>query len=350
VKVGDFDYELPEALVAQYPAPERDESRLMVLARATGAVEHRAFRELPDVLRRGDLVVVNDARVRCARLWGRKESGARVEILMLEPVPGEAGASDWRALVRSSGRLRPGARVTIADGLCADLVRRDDDAWIVRVRAPRDDVEAALERFGVMPLPPYIRRTADDPRHALDRERYQTVFAERRGSAVAAPTAGLHFTAGLLEALASRGIERAALTLEVGVGTFQPVRCEEVERHSIHPETFRIPESTAAAVGAARARGGRVVAIGTTVVRGLEATAAGEGRVSAGAGRCDLFIHPGYRFQIVDAMITNFHLPRSTLLMLVSAFAGRERVLDAYREAIRERYRFYSYGDAMLIV
>jgi S-adenosylmethionine:tRNA ribosyltransferase-isomerase len=349
VKVGDFDYELPEALVAQHPAPERDESRLMVLARATGTVEHRWFRELPDLLRRGDLVVVNDARVRCARLWGRKESGARVEILMLEPVPGEAGASDWRALVRSSGRLRPGTRVTIADGLCADLVRRHDEAWIVRVLT-RDDVEAALERFGVMPLPPYIRRAADDPRHALDRERYQTVFAERRGSAVAAPTAGLHFTPRLLEALASRGIERSPLTLEVGVGTFQPVRCEEVERHSMHPETFRIPEATAAAVGAARARGGRVVAIGTTVVRSLETAAAGEGRVSPGAGRCDLFIYPGYRFQVVDAMVTNFHLPRSTLVMLVSAFAGRERVLDAYREAIRERYRFYSYGDAMLIV
>lgn len=349
MKVGEFDYDLPESLVAQVPRSERDAARLMILERATGAVEHRRFRDLPDLLHRGDLVVVNDTRVRRARLWGRKETGGRVEILMLEPVAGEADTALWRALVRSSGRLRPGMRVIVDERLAADLIERRDDTWIVRVDTAEADVETALQRSGVMPLPPYIRRAPGDPRHALDRERYQTVFADR-GAAVAAPTAGLHFTAGILEALAARGIERAALTLEVGIGTFQPVRTEDVERHRMHAETFRIPESTSAAVGAARSRGARVVAVGTTVVRSLEAMAAGEGSVRAGSGRCDLFIYPGYRFQVVDAMITNFHLPRSTLLMLVSAFAGRTAVLEAYREAIREGYRFYSYGDAMLIV
>lgn len=349
MKVSEFDYDLPDSLVAQVPSPERDGARLMVLERATGSVEHRRFRDLPDVLRRGDLVVVNDTRVRRARLWGRKETGGRVEMLMLEPIPGEARTATWRALVRSSGRLRPGMRVIVDERLTADLVECREDAWVVRVDTDEPDVAAALERRGVMPLPPYIRRTTGDPREALDRERYQTVFADR-GAAVAAPTAGLHFTAAILDALAARGIERAALTLEVGVGTFQPVRCEDVERHRMHAEAFRIPESTSAAVGAARGRRARIVAIGTTVVRSLEAMAAGEGTVRAGSGRCDLFIYPGYRFQVVDAMITNFHLPRSTLLMLVSAFAGRAAVLEAYREAIREGYRFYSYGDAMLIV
>jgi S-adenosylmethionine:tRNA ribosyltransferase-isomerase len=344
VKVSDFDYELPEELVAQEPAPKRDDSRLLVLDRESGDLEHRAFRDLPELLRPGDLVVVNDTRVIPARLWGRKPSGGRVEVLLLEP---GAGGGEWRGLVRASRSPAVGSSILLDDDAEVDVVARDGDQWILRLRDPHGRPEAVPDRVGVMPLPPYIRRSTRDPRDELDRRRYQTVYARHDG-AVAAPTAGLHFTPEILGALDRREIARASVTLHVGIGTFMPVRTETVEEHRMHAERFRIPEATAAAVDRARAGGGRVVAVGTTVVRSLEANAEGD-RVRPGKGECDLFIYPGFRFRVVDALITNFHLPKSTLLMLVSAFAGRERVLTAYREAVAERYRFYSYGDAMLL-
>lgn len=344
MKVSEFDYRLPDELIAQEPAERRDDSRLLVLDRATGGLAHHAFRDLPDLLQPGDLVVVNDTEVRPARLWGRKPTGGRVEVLLLEPVS-ESG--DWRGLVRASRSPAVGTSIQLDDDAAVDVVARDGDQWILRLRDRRGAPEAILDRLGVMPLPPYIRREERDPRDALDRRRYQTVFATHPG-AVAAPTAGLHFTPEVLEALDRQEIARATVTLHVGIGTFMPIRSATVEEHRMHAERFRVPEATALAVDAARARGGRVVAVGTTVVRSLEASAEGD-RVRPGTGSCDLFIYPGYRFRVVDAMITNFHLPKSTLVMLVSAFAGREPLLAAYREAVKNRYRFYSYGDAMLL-
>lgn len=347
MKVDEFDYELPDELVAQVPAPQRDTSRLLVLERDTATVTHRRFVDLPELLGPGDLLVVNDTRVRGARLWGRKPTGGQVELLVVEPVS-DCDADSWRALVRPAARLRPGTTVTVNERLDIELMRRDGEAWIVRLRAAGGDPDAELERCGTMPLPPYIRRHPGDSRDALDRERYQTVFARCPG-AIAAPTAGLHFTPEILAALGGRGVEQVGLTLHVGIGTFQPVRVDDIEQHRMHAEQLEIPDATAAAVEACRDRGGRVIAVGTTVVRALEAAAREPGTVRTWRGPCDLFIYPGFRFQVVDAMITNFHLPRSTLLMLVAAFAGLEPVLAAYREAVQERYRFFSYGDAMLI-
>jgi S-adenosylmethionine:tRNA ribosyltransferase-isomerase len=347
VKLSDFDYVLPDELVAQEPAERRDDSRLLVLDRETGGLEHRAFRDLPDLLHPGDLVVVNDTRVLPARLWGRKATGGRVEILLLEPLSEAPEGGEWRGLVRASRNPAVGTSILLDDDATVDVVAREGAQWILRLRDRRGPPERVLDRLGVMPLPPYIRRDERDPRDPLDRRRYQTVFAKHPG-AVAAPTAGLHFTPEVLEALDRREIARATVTLHVGIGTFLPVRSETVEEHHMHAERFRIREATASAVEAARERGGRVVAVGTTVVRCLEANAEGD-RVRPGNGDCDLFIYPGFRFRVVDAMITNFHLPKSTLVMLVSAFAGREPVLAAYREAVKERYRFYSYGDAMLV-
>jgi S-adenosylmethionine:tRNA ribosyltransferase-isomerase len=343
LKIGDFDYRLPPEAVAQEPLPERDASRLLVLERRTGALRHAAVRALPDLLAPGDLLVFNRSRVFPARLLGRREGGGAAELLLVAPRPD----GSWEALARPSRQLRPGTRVRVAEDLDV-LVEGDLRApgrKQVRLEAPEADVWAALERHGHAPLPPYIRR----PDRPEDRERYQTVFARERGS-VAAPTAGLHFTPALLAALAARGIERAEVVLHVGPGTFRPVQVEEVAEHRIEAEPFLVPEEAAAAVGRARARRGRVVAVGTTTTRVLESRAAEGGEVRPGSGSTDLVILPGHRFQVVDALFTNFHLPRSSLLLLVAAFAGRERVLAAYGEAIRARYRFYSYGDAMLIL
>jgi len=345
LNVADFDYELPADRIAQEPAAERDASRLLTLDRASGETGHRRFLDLPDLARPGDLLVLNDTRVLRARLAGRKRTGGRVELLLLEPA-GE-DPDTWRCLVRASKPVRDGARIDLTGGAVAEVLGRDEDAWRVRLQAEGGTADV-LERAGRTPLPPYIRRGEDDPRERLDRERYQTVFARSPG-AVAAPTAGLHFTPRVLEALAGRDVRTAFLTLHTGEGTFLPVRSERVEEHRMHAERFEIPERTAEAVGAARSRGGRVIAVGTTVVRTLEANASDDGSVRAGSGRCDLFIRPGHRFRVTDALLTNFHLPRSTLLMLVCAFAGTARVLEAYREAVRAGYRFYSYGDAMWI-
>jgi S-adenosylmethionine:tRNA ribosyltransferase-isomerase len=345
MRVADFDFELDPLLIAQSPARERDASRLLVLDRETGATRHRTFSELPDLLRAGDLLVLNDTRVIPARLIGRKPSGGRVELLLSERV----GAAEelWSCLLRASRKPGPGTRIDFDGELTGEIVAKDGDLWQVRLRAASGDVASALNRVGRMPLPPYIERS-DAKTTAADRERYQTVYAEHPG-AVAAPTAGLHFTAAGIQRLRAAGVEIATLTLHVGPGTFRPVRSVTVEEHRLGGERFVVPRSLAASVAQARRRNGRVVAVGTTVVRTLESLAETDGGIRPGSGTCTLFIYPGHGFRVVDALITNFHLPRSTLLMLVSAFAGRERVLAAYAEAMRERYRFYSYGDAMLV-
>ncbi len=333
---SDFEYDLPASSIAQEPAP-RGESRLLVLDR-TGPDRHARVSDLPRLLRPGDLLVLNDTRVIPARLYGRSAGGGKMEILLVEPL----AEREWDALVKPGRRARPGARFEIGEGLTAVVIDRlEDGRFRLRFSEP---VEPHLERLGHIPLPPYIHRP-DTPE---DRERYQTVYARRPG-AVAAPTAGLHFSEELLREIEAAGIEIARVTLHVGIGTFKPVSAERIEEHRMERERYEIGEETAEAVRRARESGRRIVAVGTTVVRTLEGAArAGGGEVRAGEGSTDLFITPGFSFQVVDALLTNFHLPRSTLLMLVSAFAGRERVLAAYNEAVREGYRFYSYGDAML--
>jgi S-adenosylmethionine:tRNA ribosyltransferase-isomerase len=353
MKLEDFDYELPAERIAQEPAAERDAARLLVHDRARDATAHRSVRDLPELLRPGDLLDVNDTRVLSARLFARRASGGRVELLLVEPA---AVPRTWSALVHPARRLGDGEGLALegAPGWSVRLLGRGRDPggkpemeWRVRfeddagaVLAPED----VLARAGHVPLPPYVTR----PDAAADAERYQTVFARAPG-AVAAPTAGLHFTPALLARLAARGVERATVTLHVGPGTFQPVKAARIEDHVMHAERFVLPAETVAAVRAARARGSRVVAVGTTAVRVLESNADEHGELAARSGTTRLFLYPGARFRFVDALLTNFHLPRSTLLMLVSAFAGRERVLGLYREALQHGYRFYSYGDAMLL-
>jgi S-adenosylmethionine:tRNA ribosyltransferase-isomerase len=348
MKIADFDFELPLERIAQEPAVSRDGSRLMVLDRGTGAVVHRHFTDLPDEIRAGDLLVLNDTKVLPARLRGTKPTGGRVEVVLLEPISEEHGTPVWRALVSGAKSIRAGVEIAVAPGLTVVPLFREAEVWRVKLVSALGDAMAAVEAAGEMPLPPYIRRDEGDPRTGLDRERYQTVYARAPG-AVAAPTAGLHFTPALLTSLASRGVEIAFITLHVGAGTFSPVRVTEVEAHKMHDEAFAVPQATAEAVRRTRARGGRVLAVGTTVARSLEASADDRGGVAPGSGRSALFVYPGFRFRVVDALVTNFHLPRSTLLMLVCAFAGTDSVLNAYRLAVKEGYRFFSYGDAMFV-
>jgi S-adenosylmethionine:tRNA ribosyltransferase-isomerase len=338
VKKSDFHFDLPEHLIAQVPLPERSASRLLVADARERSLADRGIRDLPDLLAPGDLLVFNDTRVIPARLHGRKDSGGEVEIL-LERV---TGPHEALAQVRASKALIEGRSIALADGSTLRVLGREGAFY--RLRFETDEpLEALLSRVGHMPLPPYIRR-ADV---ASDRERYQTVFAATPG-AVAAPTAGLHFDQALLARLAARGIDSAQVTLHVGAGTFQPMRDDDIHAHVMHREWLNVGAALVARVRATRARGGRVVAVGTTVVRALETASAG-GELAPFAGETQIFIFPGYRFRSVDALVTNFHLPESTLLMLVSAFAGREFVLDAYRHAIAREYRFFSYGDAMLL-
>lgn len=354
-----FDYELPPERIAQRPLPERDAARLLVLERTTGCIEHSVVRELPRWLDPGDLLVVNATRVVPARLRGRKTTGGRVEVLLLERVAGgpeshaPAERPRYRALLRARG-ARPGLKLELGPpgrGVEAEVVEREADGRVVIALAPESAAASGADfpyDRGEAPLPPYIRREKPDP---VDLERYQTVYARVPGS-VAAPTAGLHLTQALLDALAAHGVERTEVVLHVGLGTFQAPGPSELASGRLHPERFELPEPAADAVAAARARGRRVVAVGTTTARVLETQADGAGArpVRAGRGVTDLFVRPGHRFRAADALLTNFHLPRSSLLLLVAAFAGRERVLAAYREAIRAGYRFYSYGDAMLIL
>ena len=349
MRLDQLDYDLPDALIAQEPPLQRDGARLMTLDRETGAVEHRSVLELPELLQPGDLLVVNETRVLPARLHGfRSDTGGRVEIFLLEPVAEPAGA--WRALVRSGGSPGVGERLELMQGEGLFLHAAEGQGqWIVRGES--EPVADLMVRHGRMPLPPYIRRRPGrDERDAMDRERYQTRFAKDEG-AVAAPTAGLHLSDDLLAQIDARGVTRAAVTLHVGLGTFAPVRTETLEEHAMHAERYSIPEATAQAVRAAKAEGRRVVAVGTTTVRALEGAAAAspDGLPQAGAAATELFITPGFEFRVVDALLTNFHLPRSTLIALVGAFAGLDRVLAAYREAVAEGYRFYSYGDAMFL-
>jgi S-adenosylmethionine:tRNA ribosyltransferase-isomerase len=342
LRLDDFDYALPPERIAQAPASERDGARLLVLERATGARRHTEVRALASLLAPGDLLVRNTTRVLPARLRGIKATGGHVSALLLGPA---GAAGHWRALLRGSARLRVGHKLRFAGaaGACdAEVAEaRGEGEWVLAFPAGADPYA-----LGEMPLPPYIRREAPSD---ADRERYQTVFAREPG-AVAAPTAGLHLSEAIFAELARRGVECADVVLHTGPGTFRPLRERDLREGRLHAEAWALPEATAAAVDAARRRGGRVVAVGTTSARVLETRAAPEGRVTPGRGETDLFLRPGSTFRVVDALLTNFHLPRSSLLLLVAAFAGREPVLDAYAEAVRRGYRFYSYGDAMLIV
>lgn len=338
-RTANYDYELPPELIAQEPAEPRDSARLLVMPRHSGELVHARFRDLGRFLRAGDLLVANRSRVIPARLHGRTASGSPVELLLLRPAGGEV----WECLGRPGKRLRPGTRIHFGDEglLAAEVTGATAEGWrLVALHAPQG-LEQALARLGELPLPPYIRGWHGDP------ERYQTVYADVAGSA-AAPTAGLHFTPRLMDELRAQGIEFAYLTLHIGLDTFRPVRVERVDKHPMHAEYCEVPEETVAAVEATRARGGRVVAVGTTSVRALESAA--QAGLAPWQGWTRLFIRPGYEFRVVDGLITNFHLPRSTLLMLVSALVGRQRLLDAYRVAIAAGYRFYSFGDAMLII
>jgi S-adenosylmethionine:tRNA ribosyltransferase-isomerase len=350
MRLDEFDYDLPPGRVAQEPCARRDASRLMVLERAAEGIVETTFGRIGDHLGPGDLLVLNDTRVVPARLNARKITGGRVELLLVGREAGDPSGATWRCLASTARGLRPGVRLKIASGLEAEFLGEEEGGRVrVRLVAEDGDADAAVRRHGAVPLPPYILRHDADPRAPIDRERYQTVYAREDG-AIAAPTAGLHFTEDLLLRLRGRGIATATLTLHVGPGTFQPVRARDIEDHRLEPEEFRLPEETSRSIAACRARGGRVVAVGTTVVRVLEDRARDDGRVEPGEGRCGAYITPGHRFLVVDALLTNFHLPRTSLLILVSAFAGRERVLAAYRRAVESGYRFYSYGDAMLIL
>jgi S-adenosylmethionine:tRNA ribosyltransferase-isomerase len=340
LKVSDFDFELPEELIAQHPLPERSASRLLVMDRQTGAVEDRRFAELDRLLEPGDLLVFNDTRVIPARLYAEKDSGGRVEILI------ERMLDDGLALAQLGANRKPAPGTRLREretGREIAVEERVGEFWRLRLDPVDDGWLRLLERAGHMPLPPYIRR-GDEP---VDAERYQTVYAARPG-AVAAPTAGLHFDEALFERLDARGVARAFCTLHVGAGTFQPVRVDDVEKHEMHAEWIEVGRELVDRIASVRARGNRVVAVGTTSVRALETAAAG-GELVPFSGDSRLFIVPGFEFRVVDAMITNFHLPGSTLVMMVSAFSSRERILAAYRHAIEQRYRFFSYGDAMLM-
>ncbi|MGZ8458405.1 MAG: tRNA preQ1(34) S-adenosylmethionine ribosyltransferase-isomerase QueA [Gemmatirosa sp.] len=340
-RTSDYDFELPERLVAQTPLARRDASRLMIVDRARGAITHGTFADLATLVPAGDALVVNTTRVFRARLLGTRDSGAPAEVLLLRAT----GPAEFEAMVQPGAKLKPGRRVTVAPDLAVEVLSvTERGTRLVRLHADGDPL-AAVERHGHVPLPPYIRR-ADA---ADDATRYQTVYAREPGS-VAAPTAGLHFTPDLLDALAARGVRRVEVTLHVGAGTFKPVEVEDPDAHVMHEEWYEGTPDAAAALRAARAGGARVWAVGTTSARTLESAADPDGRVRAEARDTALFIRPGYRFRAVDRLVTNFHLPRSTLLMLVAALAGYELTMHAYAEAIREEYRFYSYGDAMVIL
>ena len=340
MKTKDFDYELPPELIAQTPIERRDASRLLCLDKHTGAFSHHHFYELPDFLQSGDCLILNDSRVLPARLLGQRlPGGGACEVLLLI----DRGENTWECIVRPGKHLRTGAKMRFGDGeLTAEVTEvLPDGNRMVRFAYEGIFLEV-LERLGKMPLPPYIKEELQD------RERYQTVYSRVSGSA-AAPTAGLHFTKELLEKIRKKGVGIGYVTLHVGLGTFRPVKEDEIEQHDMHSEYCIVPQETADLINATKAHGGRVICVGTTSCRTIESWAAEDGTMKASAGWTDIYIYPGYRFKVMDALITNFHLPQSTLLMLVSALAGRENVLRAYEEAVRERYRFFSFGDAMFI-
>lgn len=340
MKTSDFYYDLPQELIAQDPLEDRSSSRLLVLNRETGERRHGVFREIGEFLNPGDCLVVNNTKVIPARLMGvKEETGAGIEVLLLKRCEDNV----WETLVKPGKKARPGARISFGDGLLVGEVLEVVEEGNRRIRFTYEGIfEEILDRLGQMPLPPYIT-------HQLkDKNRYQTVYARHEGSA-AAPTAGLHFTPELLKEIEEKGVKLAHVTLHVGLGTFRPVKVEDVTQHHMHSEFYVVEEEQARLINEAKAAGGRVICVGTTSCRTLESAAGENGLLRAGSGWTDIFIYPGYRFQMMDALITNFHLPESTLLMLVSAFAGKEQVMAAYEEAVRERYRFFSFGDAMFI-
>ena len=338
MRLDDFDFELPRELIAQHPASERSASRLLHLNASTGGYSDRQFRDLPDLIAADDIVVFNDTRVINARLFGTKPTGGQVEIMVERLL----GARSALVQLRAAKPTRAGSSIRLDDGTTARVLGREGGFYRLELQSGLD-LPTYLERHGTVPLPPYIEHAP----HPEDANRYQTVYSRHAG-AVAAPTAGLHFDQGMLDELQRRGIAAAYITLHVGAGTFQPVRAGDVRGHVMHSEWFNVPEQTVAAIERARARNGRVLAVGTTTLRALESAAA-SGQLRGGLGETNLFILPGYRFRVVERLLTNFHLPRSTLLMLISAFAGMEPIRHAYRHAIESRYRFFSYGDAMLI-
>ena len=341
LKKKDFYFDLPKELIAQDPLEDRASSRLLVLDKDTGAVSHHVFREVADYLRPGDCLVLNDTKVIPARLLGQREgTGAHVEVLLLKRLESDV----WEALVRPGKKCRPGTGLTFGDGLLKAQVLETGEEGSRLIRFFYEGIfEEVLDRLGEMPLPPYITHKLED------KNRYQTVYAKYEGSA-AAPTAGLHFTQELLEQIREKGVEIVSVTLHVGLGTFRPVKEENVLDHHMHSEHYQVSLEAAEKINRAREAGGRIICVGTTSCRTLESAADEEGKVRPGSGDTDIFIYPGYRFKVLDALITNFHLPESTLVMLVSALAGREQVLEAYEEAVRERYRFFSFGDAMIVV
>ncbi|MGD6899048.1 tRNA preQ1(34) S-adenosylmethionine ribosyltransferase-isomerase QueA [Bacillus infantis] len=342
MKVEMFDFHLPEELIAQTPLEDRTSSRLMVLDKEDGALQHETFKNLPEYLNPGDCLVLNDTRVLPARLFGAKEgTGAKIEVLLLKQQEGDV----WETLIKPAKRVKEGTRIEFGDGLLSAVCTGTEEQG---GRLLKFDYEGifyeVLEQLGEMPLPPYIKEQLDD------RERYQTVYAKERGSA-AAPTAGLHFTEELLDEIREKGVHIAFITLHVGLGTFRPVSVEDIHEHSMHAEYYQVTEGTARLLNEVRENGGRIITVGTTSTRTLETIAvANEGRFEPGSGWTSIFIYPGYEFKAIDGMVTNFHLPKSTLIMLISALAGRENVLNAYNEAVKERYRFFSFGDAMLII
>lgn len=338
MRTTDFDFNLPEELIAQFPAAERSASRLLRLDGKSGQLSDDWFRDLPEFLGPDDLIILNDTRVIKARLNGEKASGGKVEVMVERVIDNHR----LLAQIRASRSPKPGSRLHIAGAFEAEVIERQDDLFLLEVLSPTPAIEL-IDRYGNLPLPPYISHAAGQH----DEERYQTVFAREPG-AVAAPTAGLHFDEAMIQRLRASGIAIAYVTLHVGAGTFQPVRVDNIQEHKMHSELYSVPQATVEAIRQARDRGGKVTAVGTTVLRALESAARG-GELHAGSGETDIFITPGYRFQVVERLLTNFHLPKSTLLMLVSAFAGKERIMHAYRHAIEARYRFFSYGDAMLI-
>ena len=342
MRIEEFDYHLPPSLVAQYPPPQRGETSLMILHRQTGVIEHRAFGDIAQYLNASDLLVMNNTRVLPARLIGKKETGGRVEMLLIPSWNGREG--EWKALIKGAGKMKRGARIRFEQGLEGEVGEMKDGKGKVSFSG-QGEVMDVLRKIGHIPLPPYIKRGDE----GLDRERYQTVFAEREGS-IAAPTAGLHFTHALLQSLRENGVRATMITLHIGIGTFAPVKARDIEDHTMEAEWIEISEETARQIDGTKARGGKVIAVGTTTTRALESFSNESGGVRPGKGMTSLFIHPPYRFGVIDGLVTNFHLPKSTLVMLASAFAGKDLLMRAYREAIRRKYRFYSYGDAMLIL
>ena len=342
MRIEEFDYTLPPSLIAQYPSPQRGDSRLMILHRLRGTIEHRAYRDISNYFNPGDLLVLNNTRVLPARLIGKKETGGKIEILLIPSMNGNQ--REWEVLIKGSGKMKRGARIQFEQDLYGKLGEVKDGRGKISFSG-QSEIMNTLQRIGHVPLPHYIKR-CDEPQ---DKDRYQTVFAERDGS-IAAPTAGLHFTHSLLQSLRDRGITIATITLHIGIGTFRPVKAMRIEDHRMEAEWVEISEEVRRKIEAAKAQHGKVIAVGTTTTRALESFSDGNGGVNPGHGMTSLFIYPPYRFPVIDGLITNFHLPKSTLIMLVSAFAGKELLMKAYAEAIERKYRFYSYGDTMPIL